>query len=329
MRLIEELRRQMLGGGSVASPSDAARAEWLYSRNPGGTAEILGLRESDGAWVGMVAIVPRRLWIDGTEHSAAYLCDFYVHPQHRTLLPALMLQRAAKQRLEESGRVNYAIPNELSLPIFKRLGAREILLRYRWARPIRSRPFLVGRGATLAATASPLLDAAGLLFDFASSCLRPGIRAEWLTKVDGRFDELWSAMPKAGLNIGDRSARYLRWRFFEEPGHQNRALGFIERRSGRLAAYMIGEVTPDEFAIRDILAAPAINEIAGILAHGLLKIRKLGVAAAGLRVTGAVDLTRSLSRMGFRKRDPESVFIRDVAASPSGNWVLTSADEDV
>ena len=78
-----------------------------------------------------------------------------------------------------------------------------------------------------------------------------------------------------------------------------------------------------------LVAAPAINEIAGILAHGLLKIRKLGVAAAGLRVTGAVDLTRSLSRMGFRKRDPEAVFIRDAAASPPGDWILTSADEDV
>jgi hypothetical protein len=319
----------MLGGGSIPSSSEAARAEWLYSRNPGGAAEILGLRERDGTWVGMVAIVPRRLWIDGTEHAAAYLCDYYVHPQHRTLLPALMLQRAAKRRLEESGRVSYAIPNEASLPIFRRLGAQEVLLRYRWARPIRSRPFLVGRGAKLTSIASPLLDASGLLFDLASSCLRPDIRAEWLTGIDGRFDDLWSTLPKAGLNICDRSARYLRWRFHEEPGHQNLVLGFVERRSGRLAAYLIGEVTADKFAIRDILAAPVINRVAGLLAHGLLRIRKLGVAGAGVRITGADDLIRSLSRAGFRKRDPENVFIRGIPAPPSRNWILTSADEDV
>lgn len=327
--MIGEVRRQMLSEGDMPSPNEAARAEWLYSKNPAGAAEILGLRVCGGPWVGMVAIVPRRVWINEIEHAAAYLCDFYVHPQHRTLLPALMLQKSAKQRLQESGRVSYAIPNERSLPIFKRLGAQQVLPRYRWARPLRSRPFLLRRGRKIASLASPLIDASGHFFDVVSSRLQHDIRAEWVADIDQRFDDLWFALPKGGMNICDRSASYLRWRFLEEPGHQNLLLGMIWRRSGQLAAYMIGEVTRDEFVIRDFLTAHAANRVAALLAHALLAIRKLDVNVAGVRITGTDDLTRSLSKAGFSKRDPESVFIRDMPASLSASWVLTSADEDV
>ena len=103
----------------------------------------------------------------------------------------------------------------------------------------------------------------------------------------------------------------------------------IERRTGQLAAYMVGEVMHDEFVIRDFLTAHPTNRVPALLAHALLAIRKLNVTVAGLRITGADDLTRSLSKAGFSKRDPECVFIRDMPASPSASWVLTSADEDV
>ena len=78
--LIAEVRRQMLGEGVAPSPNEAARAEWLYSKNPAGAAEILGLRDSSGLWVGMVAIVPRRLWIDDARALSGIFVRFLRPP---------------------------------------------------------------------------------------------------------------------------------------------------------------------------------------------------------------------------------------------------------
>lgn len=325
---VAELRRQILDEGVTPLSHEAARAKWLYSKNPAGPAEILGLREHGGPWVGMVAIIPRQIWIDGTEHAGAYLCDFYVHPKHRSLLPALTLQKAAKQRLEDTKRVNYTIPNEKSLPIFKRLGADQTFPRYRWARPIRYRRFLERRGVQFASVVAPMLDTLGLVFDHSMSWLKPGARAEWIEHFDERFDEFWSALPKSGVCMGARTAEYLGWRFHEEPGHNNRTLGLIERRTGRVSGYLIGEVRSSEFTIRDAVITVSSERLASLMCRALIEVRALGIAGVGLRTSGPADLLQALGHIGFRRCDPETVFIRNRPASDAP-WMLTNADEDV
>lgn len=327
---IAELRRQMLGEGFASLPDDAVRAEWLYANNPAGPAEILALRDQIDGWVGMVAIIPRQIWIDGAERDGAYLCDFFVHPAHRTLLPALSLQRAAKQRLLDTGRVNYAIPNERSLPIFARLGAEQILQRLRWSRPIRSKPFLVRKGIGFPLLlVSHLLDAVSLAYDRVHSTQSQGIRAEWAADFDRRFDDLWSSVAETGVSIGERSARFLRWRFLEEPGHENRILCLTEMKTGRLIGYLIGEITQGGFFCRDLLIATSRRGEAGVLSRAALAVRVLGVTGISVRVVGPDDLMRALYVAGFRQRDPESVFIRNVPTGIHGPWYLTTSDEDV
>jgi len=326
---VAELRREILDEGVAPLPHEAARAEWLYSKNPAGPAEILGLRERGGPWVGMVAIIPRQIWIDGTEHAGAYLCDFYVHPNHRSLLPALTLQKAARQHLADLGRLNYTIPNERSLPIFRRLGADQTLLRHRWARPIRTKIFLERRDSKIAVGIAPALDAALFALDLLLSFGAPALQAQWLETFDERFDDLWTASTKTGLCIGERSARYLRWRFQDEPGHINKTVGLVDRRSGRLQGYVTGELIDQEFAIRDCLTAALTGRRAGIWSHALLAIRALGAAGASIRLAGSEPVTQAISRAGFRRRDPEIAFVHGRAAAGPRRWHLTTADEDV
>jgi hypothetical protein len=327
--VIAALRRQILGDGVAPLPHEAARAEWLYSKNPAGPAEILALRKHGGPWVGMVAIVPRQIWIDGTEHAGAYLCDFYVHPKHRSLLPALTLQKAAKKRLEDQKLLNYAIPNEKSLPILKRLGADQTFPRYRWARPIRTRPYLARRSGRLGTLVSPLTDLALLLFDAAASVRLTNVRARWVEQVDDRFDQLWSEIRKAGLHIGDRSSRYLQWRFREEPGRTYQLLSLIDTSSERLIGYTVGEAVGREFAIRDLAVSSIDERIRGILSRMLYEMRKLDIDGVGLRIAAPADVLEALRGSGFRSRDPETVLVRGQCFAPKGSWLLTGADEDV
>jgi hypothetical protein len=277
----------------------------------------------------MVAIVPRQVWIHGVERPGAYLCDFYVNPRHRTLLPALSLQRLANKHIARTERTSYAIPNERSLPLFKRMSAPRVQQRHRWARPIRARPFMLRRNQQMLSLASPLIDGAALAFDGLLSVLRTDIQTEWIDEIDSRFDKLWAGLPKKGLCIGDRSARYLRWRFREEPAQQNRIIGLVDRQSRELVAYAIGRVSQSEFSIRDAIANTAQGLSAPMLAHMLLAVRSLRVDAVSVKALGTDSQYRALSLAGFSSRDPEFVFFRSPLSEDACQWILTGADEDV
>jgi hypothetical protein len=329
LALVSELRRKMLGAGETLPPHDSIRAKWLYSSNPAGPADVLGLRHRDDGWVGMVAIVPRQVWIHGAERPCAYLCDFYVNPRHRTLLPALSLQRFANEHIARAGRTSYAIPNERSLPLFKRMGAPRVHQRHRWARPVRVRPFMIHRERRMLSLVSPLIDGAALVFDGLLSVLRSDIQTEWIDQIDSRFDKLWLGLPKKGLCIGDRSAQYLHWRFLEEPTQENRIIGLIDRQSRELVAYAIGRISQSDFSIRDAIANTAQGLSAPMLAHVLLAVRSLRVDAVSVKVLGTDSQYRALSLAGFRSRDPEFAFFRGPLSDEACQWVLTGADEDV
>jgi hypothetical protein len=326
---VGDLRRQMLSDDERPSSQETVRSEWLYSKNPAGPAEILGLRRSGCGWVGMIAIIPREVWVDCAIQSGAYLCDFYVNRQHRTLLPALSLQRFANERLKQTDRISYAVPNDRSLQLFRRIGAYKEQQRHRWVRPIRTRPYFIRHGHRALAMASPLIDASQFLFDLATSRLYPALRTERIDEIDARFDNLWSKLPRTGRNIGDRSSRYLRWRFQQDPVHRNQIIGLVDQRSGELAAYVVGTVVHDEFVIRDAISAAPQGVTAPMLAHFMLAIRRIGVAAAGFKILATDAQYRALRHAAFTPRDPEYVFTRKPPFLNDCAWSLTGADEDV
>lgn len=319
----------MLTDDEKLSPGDADRAEWLYSKNPAGPAEILGLRRSGGGWVGMVALVPREAWVDCIKQSGAYLCDFYVNRLHRTLLPALSLQRFANERLKQTAPFSYAVPNDRSLLLFRRIGAYREQVRHRWVRPIRTQHFFALREQRLLSMASPVIDATLFLFDLTTSGLCPALRTERIEEIDSRFDRLWSRLPKAGRSIGDRSSQYLRWRFQQDPVHRNQVIGLVDKRSGELAAYIIGTVVHGEFVIRDAASVSPNGISAPMFAHFVLAIRRTGVAAAAIKILESDGQYRALRCAAFRPRDPEYVFTRQMTALNDYTWSLTGADEDV
>jgi len=326
--LIRLIRRDIHDADDPLPEGDDARASWLYAKSPEGPATILAMRVRGGPWIGMVAIVPRRMYMDGHSCSGAFLCDFYVNPRHRTILPALALQRYAKQYLSDLGIANYAIPNGRSLPIFRRLGSDHVMQRMRWARPIRFRKYLSRRQIALAGIVGPVFDASAFTFDHLRSAAAITVRPEWLSSIDERFDDLWKSVPTTGAFIGDRSSAYLRWRFLDEPRHDNRVLGFFRRGSDSLTGYLIGEVAQREFVIRDLLFSPNAA-IDGLLARAMTSIRELNVDGIGLRAIGDPRLAASLHRLGFRTRDPDTIFVRASFETACANWYFTNADEDV
>ena len=77
--------------------ADLQRFDWLYNRNPNGKARAwVGLIEGDV--VATAAVFPRRAYFNKSEIIAWVLGDFCVSDRHRSLGPAVALQRACYKR---------------------------------------------------------------------------------------------------------------------------------------------------------------------------------------------------------------------------------------
>src|SRR5271169_5751157 len=75
--------------------SQERRFEWRHTRNPAGSSwSWFVYDQNHPAPVAMASVFPRRVWVDGKAVLGGQVGDFVVDPSHRSLGPALRLQRA-------------------------------------------------------------------------------------------------------------------------------------------------------------------------------------------------------------------------------------------
>src|SRR5262245_31471653 len=75
--------------------SDERRFNWLYKNNPSGRAQVwAAVNRQDDTIIGLASAFPRRVYIGEREALCWVLGDFCINEGHRTLGPALQLQRA-------------------------------------------------------------------------------------------------------------------------------------------------------------------------------------------------------------------------------------------
>lgn len=315
--------------GDIAAPSlNQSRLEWLFCANPAGSAEVLVLRASDESPVGMLALVPRRFWVSGSPKMLGMLCNFVVHRDHRTLLPALTLQRAAREVAGARGWGTYAIPNEKSLPLIRRLGEQTAVLRPRLARVIRHQEYLRRRSAILANLASGPLDTAVWARDYAIAMFAEGQRAEWGADFGEDFDKLWARVRPSAC-MGERTAQFLNWRFRDEPGRTNQVLSIFKRRTGDIVSYAVGTIANDAFEIRDFLHAADPRSLRAAIGLTMRRLRELGIAKVSFRISADSPTRHAFRMVGFRPRETDTILMHRTNVRNFGSVQFTRADEDV
>ena len=77
-------------------------------------------------------------WLGGQRIEAGVLVDLAVSPAHRTLFPALLLQKSLLAAGLEAREVLYAFPNQKAAAVFQRAGYRHIGLMTRYVRVLRT-----------------------------------------------------------------------------------------------------------------------------------------------------------------------------------------------
>jgi hypothetical protein len=318
----------------VSAADHARRLHWFYEQNPLGSGRMWLLRrQATGQVVGTAGLGPRRFVVNGTPVAAGLASDFSVLKEHRTALPALMLQRSVLTTLEQDLGLIYTFPNPKSLPIFKRLGYQEIGPLARWVKVLRSAPYLAKRRGL--GWAAPLL---GPAVDLVRRGLAPETwrsTGRWQLRpveaFDERLDHLVARLGPDPAVRTERSAAFLHWRYRLDPLRSYERFALHAHGDDRLAGWCVGLLRADaEFRIIDLAAEAPGDVLDALLLLVLRAARARGARCAAIEGCNLDWLLPAMTRLGFQSRTPNATCVVMTGATKIdlSSWRLLLADED-
>ena len=171
---------------------------WFYLEAPLGPASAFLLEAQDGPdqgrAVGCAGIGLRELAYRGKVLRAALLADLAVDKSHRTVLPALTMQRAVRKHTQSAFDLSYGFPNKHAVAVHTRIGFHLLGHMQRWVLVLRHAPYLqrVMDLPIVPGIAGRVVDAARRVERAPRSLpARVWRKLELLDEVDERFDQLW------------------------------------------------------------------------------------------------------------------------------------------
>lgn len=311
----------------------AAKYQWFYRRCPWGAplVELLHHAPSD-SFVGVAAAGPRRMIHGSEEWIAGVLVDMAVSGEHRSLGPALMLQKALLAGGSERFSLVYGFPNPKAAAVFARVGYTRLGDMIRYARVLRFAPYLARRmPRPIASVVALAPDVAGRVSTWTGAGDARSLEATWSEHVDPRVDDLWRRSAPGNNTMAIRDTAMLRWRFDEAPNRRTRYLWLAEPRGGALRAWFACEPDESLLHVRDYWAEGAAEGLDRQYIERLAaEARSAGHAALSVECFGAH--ATSWTSTGFVERSRRPVFGRWYAPGSAETLTsrlhLTSADED-
>jgi len=317
------------------------RFEWIYGNEANGASAVWFLRAGDET-VGASALLVRKVGAGSLARRLGQAIDLVVDPAHRSLGPALALQRAVTGSCGELGlEAVYAFPNARADALLLRSGYSILGPLDRWTKPLRSSYKIdsIVRVPALARAAAAVVDVA-LRIAPANWAHRsaPGLVGEEVSAFDRSFDDLWSGSRFAAGSIrGERSAAFLEWRFTRCPQRDYRIFRVRDPR-GSLAGYVVWHVANDVANVADLFVRDegAFQAVVGLFAR---HARRAGLSAVTFVYLGPESIGRHLAAFGFFHRPDEAkvtVFRPDASSRGPDDpfvrrddWYLTDVDRDV
>lgn len=326
--------QRMLGvwAGNLGEPAAMeAKLAWFYGETPAGRPTVCFLVHAEsGQTVGVASAGPRRVMVDGRPALAGVLVDLAVERAHRTLFPALALQKQLIATSAKRFAFAYGFPNPKAAGVFARVGYRRRADLLRYALVLRSRSYLARKiPAPLAALAGPVVD--GLLALRRQWKAGSSLRVDWHDRAPAAADEVWQRCATPGLVIGCRDRAHLAWRFDAQPGRQY-SYAVVHAAAVPVAVFVLERAEDGSFHVRDWLVA---GHDAGLASRAWRSVasasRRAGARVLSVEYCGPADLVGALATLGFAERSRRNVYwlpFSGAEALEALPWYLTSGDED-
>ena len=285
--------------------------------------------------IGVSAAFPRNMHCDGKIVRGYVLGDFCIHPEHRSLGPAMALQRATLEALsKESAGFVLDFPSTSMLAIYKRLGIGVSETMPRYAKPLRANRQLETRIPNKAA-ANSLATVANLALRARDVQWKNEYRwtiAEETGSCGQEFtiaDQNWNS--RLG-NRGARTAEYLNWRFLQHPHQRYRLLS--ARKDGKLSGFLIYQTTQDDARVVDLFAEE--EAVCRSLLQKLIPLmRQVRINTISAPFLSSHPHREVFEDCGFQPREATPVVLLSLpwpsnrqAGQIEGSWYLTHGDRE-
>lgn len=312
---------------------------WKYETYAGQRAWCnLAIDNISGRPVGTTALFPRTLLIEGNPVAAAVAGDFAVEAEHRTLYPAISLQKSALQACRD-GRfeIIYGFPNDAARLVQLRAGYLSVGVVRSGIRPLHTRRFFEASGNRR--WWGIFADAFDRGLEVAANKFHRQFLDDYyyreLAGADERFDRFWAEeLPRYRIVL-ERNSRYVNWRFMQCPYRTYRLLAALHRQTQEIGGYVFWSSTPDgKVRIFDLMASDHVFEG---LVTAFLRLQEAHDATCITVVYFGNDrLVRRLRRFGFFFRQTRSQVLLSVNPRlPKAqmlfdpqNWYLSEGDSD-
>ena len=314
------------------------RYGWLYQKGP---ATDWLLQDDEQTAIGSVGLMERSFRIHNRLVTAGQAVDMNVDQAHRSLGPALQLQRTAIEVSEARGLpFVYGLCDRRSQLVLRRMGYRLLGDVPRWAKPLTSKPFLPQslRSKWLSGPIGMATNIAMRLVSAEKWQQRPkDTRVEVVDRYDQRFDRLWARASERLPILGERSAEYLNWRFADAPDARYRALTLIDRED-ELRGYLVYDLKGSTVHMADFLYDQPLH-LASLLPELFNIARRWGMESVVVESLVPDSIADLLKRFGFWRRLSNWPFLvyapkaqleewQDEGLFDLENWYLTRADVD-
>jgi hypothetical protein len=325
--------------------------DWYYLRKTQACPRVYLLCHGAAATpVGVAAIGLRHMRFGTDLIFAGALVDFVAVAEHRTLFPAMRLQKTVLQRGLENHSILYGLPNPKSLGIVHRAGYTRVGMMTRFAMMLRTASYLSRHmPSSMSHLVGPLIDWSRALFRATRQLGAPSFKTRWLNQADEHFDALWERTSTPNLLVGVRNASFLNWRFTSCSISQYVFFTVYDEKTEQLLAYAACDIgisvseqttsqsankrAPPTLHVRDFFVASDTQRVATSLWHLLAReAHAKGYGSISVEFHGASKITQTLMRSGLRPRESRPLYAAVTEnlkpQLQSEFWYLTNADED-
>ena len=229
------------------------RFQWLYRDNPDGSAwSWFALEKAGGAAVGISSVFPRSMWVGSRKVMCGQVGDFAISASHRSLGPAILLQRATFQPVDERmlAFCYDCPPHAAGMATFRRLGLEPNCAVARYVLPLRVDSHLKKRLGFAPPLFTALLNTLLHLFRRSNVKAEGFVISEHNAPFGDEFSLLDASVSSTDVIRGCRSAAHLNWRYREDPLQDYQVL--TVRRKGELIAFLIFVVKEAHVKIVDL-----------------------------------------------------------------------------
>jgi len=307
---------------------DIRRIEWSYNNNINGFPDVYCLRNlADSEIFGSLTIFPRKYRLSEKLLEGGTTGDYAIKKRFRSLGPALSLQRNVLKSMKHD-QIIIGFPNKIAEKIQMRAGFKLLGNMVFYTKPIRAQ-YIINKldRFILLRYFNRVIDILLFCRDFKIKKNKTLLIFNKPQDISIRFDRIWDECKNKFSFIGDRSFKYLFWRYFENPYHDYKLFAITQEE--KLLGYIIYRVSDCNVIVDDFLWNGINQHFNDLFYLFTIFCKKSGYNSICLQIFENNKIDELLRKNYFiGKRIEKKVLIANLDMPSVTNIFLTKGDDD-